>query len=153
MCEREREGKAATYGIPTFFFTNKTTTSRMSNKTYGMRTVGVEHTLPVDLPDGSRKYITFRKRERSERFADYSTRDGVIQRAVEGSVMFLNGAIVIVDEEEESGVGQVYVDVTTLRQARAIMREQWGVPWSDVRNTEALREAGEKIGVYFPNLG
>ena len=125
----------------------------MSSKTYGIRTVGVEHTLPVELPDGSRKYITFRKREKSERFADYTTRDRVIQRAVESSGMYLSGEIVIVQEEEESPVGQVYVDVTTLRQAKEIMREEWGVPWSELRNTELLKAAGEKIGVYFPNLG
>jgi hypothetical protein len=145
-------------------------------KQYSLRTMGLEHTLPIPMGNVNR-YIKFKKVVGTDPLAFFDTSEKKLQTAIEKSQFFESGEIKLVfsNEEEEKAVnGQkqspkkevtpkkekedvtdVFTDVTTFGQAKNILT---GDPYNIAKTSPTLsspaaifKQASE-LGISFPNL-
>lgn len=97
--------------------------------------------------------------------AQYTTDNPMYQQAIENSDAFRRGEIkrgrVVsldeevannVDEGEEAGEKNSFVEVVNLQQARAVlMAEPYNCTLSELQNKSAVKAAAEQKGISFPN--
>lgn len=120
---------------------------------------GVQYTFPANGV-----FVSF-----SPPFYEFETSDEAVQSAIEGNVRFHQGRIVLLWEEEtdlidseelkvdsansvESGELKVESDAVKVRnwqEAKEYLRKTFGLPHSQLRNIEAIKEEGLKRSVTF----